>query len=474
MNKHVLESVIEGEPGKKSTPPGDSRTGHPRPETRPKPPPAGEEIARGDQQTQSRDPQSPSLPADKPQPAEPQPDPAAAAEASTRRRLARAGLIIAAVVVMAVVWWPWGGRSGAKITYEIVPAAFGTIVESAHATGVLAPSETADIVSPLPGRVQSVEVETGERVMKGQLLARVLSDSAREELMRALTALASDQAAVARAEADITEERAALARARMSSTPGAVDSAQARFARALADAEEARAVLRQTQDRVAQARAQIASLDLRAPFNGIVLKTGIASGEDTRANTREEPLFTIAADLSQLKLQADFPESALGRLHAGNRAEFTTPAYPRRVFPAVLTGLDLLPKKESKEGKEVTYYAGALSVANRDGALRPGMDTNIGVIVAEARNVLVVPNTALNFMPVGTAESAQSGNPPLTSSAASARARRIWVIAGGRLQARDVTLGLSDGRFTQVVAGPLRAGEHVVTGAIVKTNGSQT
>src|SRR5205823_602505 len=106
----------------------------------------------------------------------------------------------------------------------------------------------------------------------------------------------------------------------------------------------------------------------------------------------EQPLFTIAADLAQLKLQADFPESALGGLHPGDRAEFTTPAYPRRLFPAVLTALDLLPKKETKDGKESTYYSGNLSVANQDGALRPGMDASISVITAEARNVLVIRN----------------------------------------------------------------------------------
>jgi HlyD family secretion protein len=489
MNKHVPAPPLEHEAAEAGSPGEGDFLGHPaansREETRrdsQKPP-----AARKDQPHESRPPQardansSPAQPGTPPSTA-PQPQPAASQPAATnpartsiwtRPRLVIAGMIAAIIVLVAFLWWP-GRGSDSKITYEIVPAARGTIIVPARATGTLVPRETADIVAPLAGRVQSVAVEAGERVTKGQVLARVVSDSARDDLLRAQTALVSDQANVARAEADIAEERAALARARNSGTPSAADSAQARLARAIADAEEARAVLRQDQDRLVQARTQIASLDLRAPFDGVVLKSTIQAGQEVRAATREAPLFTIAADLSQLKLQADFPESALGGLHPGDRAEFTTPAYPRRVFPALLTGLDLLPQKETKDGKESTYYRGNLSVANQDGALRPGMDANINVITAEARDVLVVPNAALNFTPPQNPKDAQSANPPLQSSPASQSVRRVWVMADGRLQARDVTLGLSDGRFTQIVAGPLRAGEPVVTGAIVKTSGGRT
>jgi HlyD family secretion protein len=481
MNKHVPEPPSEheaAETGPAGNAAPESHEASPR-DSRNRTA-AREDKSDKTQSPETREDKSSPQPG-KSQAAESQPQPAAPppAEANpppariwTRQRLTIAGVIAAVVVLVAFLWWPWGSNEP-KITYEIAPASRGTIIVPARATGTLAPRETADIVAPRAGRVQSVVVESGERVIKGQLLARVVSDSARDDLLRAQTALVSDQANVMRAEADITEQRAALARARNSSTPGAVETAQARLSRGMADAEEARAVLRQTQERVAQARAQIASLDLRAPFNGVVLKSSIQPGQDVRAATREQPLFTIAADLAQLKLQADFPESALGGLHAGDRAEFTTPAYPRRIFAAVLTGLDLLPKKETKDGKESTYYSGNLSVANQEGALRPGMDANVNVITAEARDVLVVPNAALNFMPPENPQNTQSANPPLQPSPASPRVRRIWVIADGHLQARELTLGLSDGRFTQVVAGPLRPGEHVVTGAIVKTNGGQ-
>ena len=165
----------------------------------------------------------------------------------------------------------------------------------------------------------------------------------------------------------------------------------------------------------------------------------------------------------ELKLVADIPESQLGAAHVGEHAQFTVPAFPRRVFPAILTALDLWPKKETKDGKEIIAYPATLSAGNPDGALRPGMSANVELIVARAPNVLVVPNQALNFSPPRDIE-AKYPKPKISDSGP--RIGRVWVLNGDNPEPRDVTLGLTDGRVTQIAAGPLRAGEKVITSLI--------
>jgi HlyD family secretion protein len=168
--------------------------------------------------------------------------------------------------------------------------------------------------------------------------------------------------------------------------------------------------------------------------------------------------------VSQLKLAADIPESQLGGVRVGEPAQFTVPALPSRVFPAILTALELWPKKETKDGKDVISYPATISAGNPDDALRPGMSANASIITAQARNVLVVPNQALTFSP--SPSIAAKYPKPKVSPVAGRPAGRVWVLNGDDPEPRDFTLGLTDGRITQVVAGPLRAGDKIITSTI--------
>jgi len=379
----------------------------------------------------------------------------------TRDRLTL-GAILGAIVVGVILWWSWGG-GGSKTVYAFTKAAYGTVTVSVRAAGTLAAHDSLDIMAPVGGRVQSVAVKSGDRVMKGQLLARLDSASARDEVLRAQTQIAAMQARVAQADADVDEARATVLRAKNEPKPGAYDTAQANLARALARASELQAGLREAQAQLTAARGVIGSLEVRAPIDGVVLKSDIEPGKYVSAAVGGRALFTLTSGLSQLKLVADIPESQLGGVHVGEPAQFTVPAAPRQVFPAMLTALELWPKKETKEEKEIITYSATLTTDNPDDTLRPGMSANVDIITAQARNVLVVPNQALTFSPPPDIESKY---PKLTPSGAGQRVGRVWVLNGDTPEPREVTLGLTDGRITQIKAGPLRVGEKTITSTI--------
>lgn len=380
----------------------------------------------------------------------------------TRRHLVAAG-IFAALLAGAFFWWPFGGNQS-KIVYSFTKADRSTVVVTVHSTGLLEPRDPVDIVAPANGQVESLAVKSGDRVSKGQTLARLASDAARAALLSAQADLAARQADLARSQIDIAEARAALTRARSETRPGAADTAEARLARMSANADEARQLVQAAQQSVASARVVLAGLDIRAPFDGTVLKTDTELSNNVRTISRGQPLITMVADLSQLNVRADFPESALGALHAGEPAEFIVPAFPQQTFTAKLVALDLWPKRQVKVDKEIIVYAGTLTGANPDGMLRPGMSANVAIIAAEAKNALVIPNSALGFAPPPKIE---AQFPPLKLSAGPARLSRVWVLKNGNPEPRDVALGLSDERVTQVVSGPLREGEDIITSGVV-------
>ncbi|HXJ01310.1 MAG TPA: efflux RND transporter periplasmic adaptor subunit, partial [Micropepsaceae bacterium] len=358
-----------------------------------------------------------------------------------------------------------------KIGYSVARASYGTVIVGVRAPAMLEARDMTEIAVRNGGRLESLAVRSGDRVVKGQRLARLASDSAQAELVAAQAERAARQADLARAEADAAEARAAAQRARGDARPGAADAAGARLARTLANVDEARALLRAGDASLAEARAAVESLDVRAPVDGVVLKINFEPEGDVRSIARGESLLTLAGDLSQMNLRASFPENALGTLRVGERAEFTAPAFPRRIFAATLTGLDLWPKRNVTDGKTTVTYPATLTATNPGDMLRPGMSADVAIVTAEAKHVLVVPNSALSFTPLPKIE---SKFPLLKTSPEGPRVGRVWVMRSGDLSPRDVVLGLSDGRVTQIVSGPLREGENVVTSAIITAQGNPT
>jgi HlyD family secretion protein len=368
--------------------------------------------------------------------------------------------------VVLLLWSPWGA-SEANVAYRFTIAGYGNVAVKVTSTAILEPRDAVEVVAQAGGRVESVLVKSGDRVEKGQPLVHLVSESARNDLIAAQTELASRQSDLARSEADLKEARATVLRLRNDPKPGAIDAAEARLARVGANLDQSRSLLRVGEASVAAARAAIDSLDIHAPTDGVVLKTNVTPQQrDVRAVTRGQSVVTMAGDLSQLNLRTDFPESALGFLRPGARADFTAPAFPRRIFEARLTALEIWPKRESRDGKQLVTYGGILTASNPDGVLRPGMSANVAVIVGEAKNVLLAPNSALAFVPPRKVEAAFAPVKP-ANAPSGARLGRVWVLEGTSPEPRDVTLGLSDGRVTQITGGSLRAGEKIIVSALI-------
>jgi HlyD family secretion protein len=123
--------------------------------------------------------------------------------------------------------------------------------------------------------------------------------------------------------------------------------------------------------------------------------------------------------------------------------------------------------------QNVVTYDAVVDVSNPDLKLRPGMTANVTFVYAEQLDVLRVPNAALRFRPAPEAEPKgggprAGGTKTLTktlvkASDPSTRKRTLYVLRGEKAVPVEVTTGITDGSYTELVAGELREGDTVIT-----------
>ncbi|MCC6301774.1 MAG: HlyD family efflux transporter periplasmic adaptor subunit, partial [Gammaproteobacteria bacterium] len=211
---------------------------------------------------------------------------------------------------------------------------------------------------------------------------------------------------------------------------------------------------------------------------GVVLARSVDPGNAVAASLQAVTLFTLAEDLTQMKLEVNVDEADVGQVREGQRATFTVSAYPNRDYPATVTRVDY----GSTTQDNVVTYVTVLTVDNSDLSLRPGMTATAQITATERKGVLLVPNAALRFVPTettgGDAAPRQNGGglvsslmpaPPRggakrrTVNDKAAGARQVWVLRGGQAVAVPVTAGVSNGFLTEVGGEDLQPGMEVIT-----------
>jgi HlyD family secretion protein len=212
----------------------------------------------------------------------------------------------------------------------------------------------------------------------------------------------------------------------------------------------------------------------------VVLSRQVEPGQTVAASFNVATLFTIAQDLSNMKLQVKVDEADVGELHAGAPATFTVDAYPNRTFPATVTRVDLGANATqivnsagtaATSTTNVVDYVAELSVSNPDGLLKPGMTATANIVTNSIKNALLVPNSALRFTPPIAPKKKSLFVPPpqpekITDVSRGARGQ-IWIVGkDGNPQAVEVTVGETNGSLTQVSGPGLHPGLQVITGQL--------
>ena len=403
------------------------------------------------------------------------------------------GLAVAVLVAGGFWYWQAQQRTGAAPTYVTEEVRRGNLTLSVSANGTLQPTRSVNVGSELSGTVRSVLVDVNDRVKKGQVLVELDTAKLSSQVLRSRASLASAHARLAQAAATTKEVLAGLARleevARLSGgkVPSAaeLDAGRANVERARADETSARASVEDAKAALSTDETNLSKASIRSPIDGVVLTRSVDPGNAVAASLQAVTLFTVAEDLAHLQLQVNVDEADVGSVQVGQKASFTVSAYPSRQYPAKITRVAY----GSTKTDNVVTYISWLQVDNSDLSLRPGMTAAATITSTERNDVLLVPNTALRFTPVTAAEPPGGAGPAASSgggimsqlmprmprsggrrgaggngkSDAAGKTRPIWVLQDGGPKAVNVTVGISDGRMTEVSSDQLQPGMAVIT-----------
>lgn len=373
------------------------------------------------------------------------------------------------------------------IHYATLPVARHNLDVTITATGNLTPTVQVNVGSEESGLIDKVYVQNNDRVVKGQPLAQLDLSRLRDALVQSEATLRAALASVAQNRATVAQTRANLARQQQvyklsgGKVPSLteLDTARADYARAIANVAQAEAQVAQARAAVSTNRTNLVKGTIYAPVTGVVLSRQVEPGQTVAASFNVATLFTIAQDLSNMKLQVKVDEADVGELHPGAPATFTVDAYPNRSFPATVTRVDLganaTPVVNSAgttptQTTNVVAYTAELAVANPEGLLKPGMTATATIVTQSVKNVLLVPNAALRFTPPVQEKKNIFGPPPdQPKNAAVSRGARqqVFVVgADGKPKPIPVTVGYSNGSLTEVRGPGLRPGLQVITGQL--------
>jgi len=396
-----------------------------------------------------------------------------------RRRALWAALAALIAAGGGYAYWQQSQERNAAPSYVTEPASKGDLTLTVTANGTLQPTRSVNIGSELSGTVLRVLVDVNDKVKKGQVLVELDTAKLNDQVLRSRAALASAQAQLAQAAATVKESSASLARleevARLSGgkvpSKTELDSARAAHERAVAAEISARANVDSARATLSTDETNRSKASIRSPTDGMVLTRSVDPGNAVAASLQAVTLFTVAEDLSQMRLQVNVDEADVGRVKVGQPATFTVSAFPSRRFPAKITRVAY----GSTITDNVVTYQTQLDVKNDDLSLRPGMTATSTITAVERKNVLLVPNAALRFTPQSNGTTAKSGSNIMASvlprmprngakkSATGGAAKQVWVLRDGAPVAVNVTPGISDGRMTEITAGDLAEGMAVIT-----------
>lgn len=359
-----------------------------------------------------------------------------------QRSMIHRAMLVAPPVAL-ILWFGYvsvGART--SIQYFTAKVEQGDISQVVQATGTINPVNTVPVGSVVSGNVVAINVDFNSKVKKGDILAQIDPVPFQNALAQAQADYQNSVANIANLEAQIQTSRAnietmkanvakahaatvdtqtQLARTKTLADQGVLsaqqrDDAQANYDSAVASEHSAEAQEKQSEAQLAatiaqrdQAKAQsalkkssVASAQLelsyctiRAPIDGTVINRTVNVGQPVAASLQAPNLFSIGQDLTHMLVYSNTDEADIGRIKVGKQATFRVDSFPRETFNGVVSQV----RMNATTIQNVVTYNTMIAFDNPDLRLFPGMTAYVSIPVAEAKNVVKIPNGALRFKP---------------------------------------------------------------------------
>ncbi len=369
-----------------------------------------------------------------------------------------------ALTIGAVSLWALT-RTGQPATgaYRFVTVERGDIRSVVTATGTLSAVTTVEVGTQVSGILAKIFVDFNDPVQKGQVLALIDPTLLQIAVRNAEANLEKNQAQLNQATRDYERAMSLRQQQILSETD---------YSQAQTNLDMARAGVKSAAVALDQAKQNLTYATIYAPISGTVVERDVDVGQTVAASLSAPKLFTIAGDLARMQILASVDESDIGNIREGQTAEIKVQAYPAEAF----TGKVRQVRLQSTTQENVVNYTVVVDVRNDDHRLLPGMTATVSFVVAQAADVLKVPNAALRVVPTAemlaelrAGRTAQSGDQSKSRADGQSRTPRagmgrLYSLNNGRLAAIRVKTGLTDGKTTEVQGEGLKEGAQVIGG----------
>lgn len=343
---------------------------------------------------------------------------------------------VVAVAILAVALLLLLKREDKQVlVYQVTTLEPTTISSSVTATGTVEPIKQVEVGTQVSGIISKIYVDFNSVVREGQLIAELDMSVLQTELESSRANLNSSKVEYDYQTKNYQRIKGLYEKELVSATE---------FEQAQYSYDKARYAYTQAQSNYTKAQKNIGYAKIYSPIDGVVLSRAVDEGQTVASGFSTPTLFTIANDLTAMRVIANVDEADIGSVQEGQRVDFEVDAYPEDTFRGTVVQVRL----QATTTSNVVTYQVVIDAPNPELKLKPGLTANITIYTLDKQDVLAVPVRALRFTPEN--EKYQENT--------------VWrQLPGDKLERVSVVTGVSDGVQTEILEG-LSQGDRIVTG----------
>ena len=319
------------------------------------------------------------------------------------------GLLIAA----GAAYYFFSSNSKQETTYLTESVTRGNVEKTVVASGSVESVNEVDVGAQASGKITKLYVKLGQEIKKGEMIADIDSTTQINTLNTKKAALVSYQAQL---KAKKTAYDVALSSynrlsklyMQKATSLDSVNTAKSTLDNAKAEMEVIEANIKQAEIEVNTAETNVGYTKITAPMDGTVVSVPVSEGQTVNANQTTPTIVTIA-DLSKMKIKPEISEGDITKVKAGQEVSFTILSDSQTVYHSVIDSVDPAnttitdssstssstnSSSSSSTTSAIYYYANVL-IDNPDRTLRIGMTTENNIKIANAKDVLLISNMAI-------------------------------------------------------------------------------
>ncbi len=320
-------------------------------------------------------------------------------------------ILLGLLVAAGVAYYFFSNNSKQETTYLTESVTRGNVEKTVVASGSVESVNEVDVGAQASGKITKLYVKLGQEIKKGEMIADIDSTTQINTLNTKKAALVSYQAQL---KAKKTAYDVALSSynrlsklyTQKATSLDSVNTAKSTLDNAKAEMEAIEANIKQAEIEVNTAETNVGYTKITAPMDGTVISVPVSEGQTVNANQTTPTIVTIA-DLSQMKIKPEISEGDITKVKAGQEVSFTILSDSQTVYHSVIDSVDpantttsdssstsSLSSSSSSTTSAIYYYANVL-IDNPNRTLRIGMTTENNIKIANAKDVLLVSNMAI-------------------------------------------------------------------------------